>query len=68
MKSIIQAAFAVCSRLPGTGAVAGPSGIKMVEMRGVEPLSEDLSAELSPSAFHDLSSPARPFMEKLPEG
>ena len=33
----------------------------MVEMRGVEPLSENPSNELSPSAFRDLYSlPARP--------
>jgi hypothetical protein len=38
----------------------------MVEMRGVEPLSEDPSEELSPSAFRDLFSFLRPFAEKLP--
>ena len=31
-----------------------------------EPLSEDPSAELSPSAFRDLISPVRPSAEELP--
>ncbi len=39
----------------------------MVEMRGVEPLSENPSNGLSPSAFRALISLSRPFTEKLPE-
>ncbi len=38
----------------------------MVEMRGVEPLSENPSTELSPSAFRDLISLRQPSAEKLP--
>ena len=43
-------------------------GPARVEMRGVEPLSENTSAGLSPSAFRGLVSPVRPSAEGLPAG
>ena len=39
-----------------------------VEMRGVEPLSEEPYAGPSPSAFRVLNSPIRPSAERLPGG
>ncbi len=40
----------------------------LVEMRGVEPLSEDSSEGFSPSAFRDLVSPVIPSAERLYAG
>jgi len=39
----------------------------LVEMRGVEPLSEDPPDELSPSAFRDLISSCLSSAERLRE-
>ena len=45
--------------------VGGSSMHRSVEMRGVEPLSENTSAGLSPSAFRGLISTEKPSTERL---